>query len=263
MSQIKGVLLDSGDTLVKPKAGSWFPRQHFTDAFLLHGITDARMDHFDVALAEGLRYLDDHHAEATTEEVENRQFRAAYRLILEGLGVMSPSEDLIADIVRPFEDDVGIKPFPDTVPTLEALRERGIRLGIVTDNWPSIDRRYREMGLRDYFDAFVISAIVGCSKPCSLMYRTAVDQISLPQGNLLFVDDSPTNVERAISEGMQGVVITRYGRPVETNLPIVSNLREVVDLCNRSRRPQHSSHHASDRPSGSGCCRCEHGGEEQ
>ena len=66
MGQIEGVLFDSGDTLVRPKACSWFPRQHFIDAFRSHGITVARMDSFDTALTEGLRYLDDHHDEATT-----------------------------------------------------------------------------------------------------------------------------------------------------------------------------------------------------
>lgn len=230
MGKIEGVLFDSGDTLVRPKAGSWFPRQHFIDAFQSHGISGAYMDRFDAALAEGLRYLDDHHDEATTEDMETRQFRTAYRLILEELGVSSPSEDLITDILRPFEDDIGIETFSDTVPTLEALTERGVRLGIVTDNWPSIDRRYRELGLRDYFDAFVISSIVGHSKPCSLMYRTAVDQIGLRPDSLLFVDDSPMNVEGAIREGMQGVVLIRHGRQVETSLQVVSDLHEVVDL---------------------------------
>ncbi len=230
MSHIEGVLFDSGDTLVRSKAGSWFPRQHFIDAFRSRGITDVRMDRFDTALAEGLRYLDDHHDEAITEQVEMRQFRTAYRIILEGLGIVSPSEDLIVDILRPFECDVGIEPFPDTIQTLEALTERGIRLGIVTDNWPSIERRYREMGLRDYFDAFVISAIVGCSKPSPLIYRTAVDQIGLSPDRLLFVDDSPENVEGAISEGMQGVVLIRHGRQVETSLQAVSDLHEVVSL---------------------------------
>ena len=230
MGRIEGVLFDSGDTLVRPKAGSWFLRQHFIDVFRSHGIDGARMDRFDAALADGLRYLDDHHDEATTEDVETRQFRAAHRLILEGIGIMSPSEDLIVDILRPFEGDVGIEPLSDTVPTLEALHEDGIKLGIVTDNWPSIDRRYRELGLRDYFDAFVISAIVGHPNPCSLMYRTAIEQIGLSPDSLLFVDDSVENVEGATREGMQGVVISRYGQTVETGLPVVSDLYEVVDL---------------------------------
>ena len=43
MGQIKGVLFDFGDTLIRPKAGSWFPRQHFIDAFRSHGITGARV----------------------------------------------------------------------------------------------------------------------------------------------------------------------------------------------------------------------------
>ena len=140
MGQILGVLFDSGDTLVRPKAGSWFPRQHFVEAFDAHGITGVHMDRFDAALAAGVRYLDEHHHEATTEVVEMRQFRAAYRLIVDELGVPSPSERLIAEILSPFEEDIGIEPFPGTILTLQLFRKRGLRLGIVSDNWPSLDR---------------------------------------------------------------------------------------------------------------------------
>ena len=90
MGQIEGVLFDSGDTLVRPKAGSWFPRQHFIDAFQSHGITGARMACFDAALADGVWYLDDHHEEATTDVVATRQFRAAYRSVLRRISEVYP-----------------------------------------------------------------------------------------------------------------------------------------------------------------------------
>ena len=229
MSQIRGILFDSGDTLVRPRAGSWFPREHFDDAFSKHGIVDARMDEYEGAVAVCMEYLDEHHSEATTEEIERRQFREAYRLMLEYLGVASPTQELVVDILRPFEQDTGMEPFPDTVQTLEMLRRRGFRLGIVSDNWPSLDRRYQELVLRNYFTAFVISSLVGCSKPCSPMYEAGIDQIGLDPARILFVDDSVRNVAEAVRHGMQGVVMNRYRRPVETNLPIVSDLGELVN----------------------------------
>ena len=230
MSQIRGILFDSGDTLVRPKAGSWFPKEHVIDCLDAHRVTGAHMDRYDAALAVGLRYLDEHHSEATTEEIERRQFRATYQLILEALGVEDPPGDLVADIVSPFELDTGIEPFTDTVPTLEALRRRGFRLGIVSDNWPSLDRRFRELTIRPYFQAFVISSLVGCSKPCSRMYEAGIHQIGLDPSRILFVDDSVQNVAGAIRYGMQGAVISRYGRPPKTDLPIVSDLGELVNL---------------------------------
>ena len=230
MKQIKGILFDAGDTLVRPKAGEWFPKQHFVDAFRARGVTDANMDRFEDALDVGLRYLNEHHALAVTEDVERDQFRTAYRLILRALGISDPTEELVADILRPFEEDVGMEPFSDTVQALRRLQSFGLRLGVVSDNWPSLDRRFRTMGLRGYFDAFVISALVGSSKPCERIYRAAVEEIGIPPEGLVFVDDRPVNVETAEKLGMKGIVISRYGKVPNTDLPVISDLDGLIAI---------------------------------
>ena len=104
---------------------------------------------------------------------------------------MSPSDDLIADILRPFECDVGIEPFSDTVPTLEVLREHGIKLGIVSYNWPSIDRQYRELGTQ---------RLLRCVRHIGDSRSPQAIVSDVPE-NLLFIGDSPKG---AIREGMQG-----------------------------------------------------------
>ena len=230
MRPIQGILFDSGDTLVRPKAGEWFPKQHFLDAFRARGVTDANMDRFEDALDAGLRYLNEHHALAVTEEVERDQFHTAYGLILGALGISGPTEELVADILRPFEEDVGMEPFPDTVRVLRRLQRAGLRLGVVSDNWPSLDRRFRTMGLRGYFDAFVISALVGSSKPCEAIYRAAVEEIGIPPEGLVFVDDRPVNVVAAVKLGMKGVVIYRYGKAPDTDLPVISDLDGLIAM---------------------------------
>ena len=229
MGKIEGVLFDSGDTLVRPIAGSWWPRQSFIDAFETHGIEGADMRRFAEAVALGIRYLDDNH-NLTTEEEEREQFRTAYTIVIERLGVQSPSESLLAHILRPFEDGTGIEPFPDTQRVLEQLSNDGMKLGIVSDNWPSLDRRYRQLGLRHYFDAFVISAVLGCRKPCERMYTTAIEELGLPSESLMFVDDRPENVAAAERLGMRGVVISQYGEIPKTDLLVVTGLDEVVQM---------------------------------
>ena len=224
MRQIRGILFDAGDTLVRPKAGEWFPKRHFVDAFRARGVTDANMDRFKDALDIGLRYLNEHHASAVTEQAERDQFHTAYGLILRALGVSCPTEELVADILRPFEEDVGMEPFPDTVRALRQFQRAGLRMGVVSDNWPSLDRRFRTLGLRGYFDAFVISALAGSSKPCERIYRAAVEEMGMPPEHLVFVDDRPVNVAAAVRLGMNGIVISRYGKAPDTDLPVVSDL---------------------------------------
>ena len=187
------------------------------------------MRRFAEAVALGIRYLDDNH-NLTTEEEEREQFRTAYTIVIERLGVQSPSESLLAHILRPFEDGTGIEPFPDTQRVLEQLSNDGMKLGIVSDNWPSLDRRYRQLGLRHYFDAFVISAVLGCRKPCERMYTTAIEELGLPSESLMFVDDRPENVAAAERLGMRGVVISQYGEIPKTDLLVVTGLDEVVQM---------------------------------
>ena len=227
---IQGILFDAGDTLVRPKAGEWFPKQHFVDAFRTRGVTGVNMDRFSEALDLGLHYLNEHHALAITEDIERDQFHTAYGLILRALGISNPTEDLIADILRPFEEDVGMEPFPDTVRVLRRLKSAGFRMGVVSDNWPSLDRRFGTMGLRSYFDAFVISALVGSSKPAERIYRVAVQEIGISPEQLAFVDDRPVNVAAAERMGMKGIVISRYGKVPDTDLPVISDLDGVIAL---------------------------------
>jgi putative hydrolase of the HAD superfamily len=206
MGQIRGILFDSGDTLVRPKSGSWFPKQRFLDVFAAHDIRNAVMNDFGRALERGEKHLDDNH-QLTTEDQERKQFREFNTIVVEDLGV-APTVELIDDLMGA-DDEVYSEPFPDTHRVLQQLQTAGIKLGIVSDNWPSLDRRYRALGLRDFFSSFVISAVVGCSKPCEQMYRTAIDEIGLPPESLMFVDDSPANVDAAVKLGLNGVVISR------------------------------------------------------
>ena len=187
------------------------------------------MTRLDDAVALAVQYLDDNHS-LTTEEEERRQFRTAYTILIETLGVRSPAEGLIADLLSLLEEAVDLVLFPDTRRVLDDLSGRGIKLGIVSDNWPSLDRRYRQLGLRRYFDAFAISALVGCWKPCERMYMTAISELGLPPESLMFVDDWPENVAAAGRLGLEGVVISRYGEAPETDLPVVTGLDEVVAM---------------------------------
>ena len=110
------------------------------------------------------------------------------------------------------------------------LHERGLSLGIVSDAWPSLEKKYRLLGLRNYFQTFVISAQIGCCKPDERNYKRAVDELGLPPDNLLFVDDGPENVEKAIELGLNGILMVRSGEPADVDLESVSNLEEIEAL---------------------------------
>ena len=127
-------------------------------------------------------------------------------------------------------DEIEFELFDDSIPVLERLHERGLSLGIVSDAWPSLEKKHRLLGLRNYLQTFVISAQMGCCKPDERNYKRALDEMRLPPDNLLFVDDCPENVEKAIELGLNGILMVRSGVPTDVDFEWVSNLEEIETL---------------------------------
>ena len=209
-AEIKGVLFDSGDTLVYPLGGQWFPGPTFHDILEAHGVDGLDWSKLGQAARVGGAYLKAHH-HLSTEEEERDRFQEFHEIALRELGLAEPSGELTRELAVAGVDGTNMEPYPDVYVSLERLSARGLRLGILSDTWPSLDRKYREMGLRGFFVAFVMSALLGVTKPDERMYREGIDAMGLPVENLLFVDNLPENVRAAEALGMQGVVMARDG----------------------------------------------------
>jgi len=99
--------------------------------------------------------------------------------------------------------------FPDTLPTLQALHERGLRLGVVSDTGfdlrPALDR----LGLSGYFDAVVMSFEHGVCKPALDLFRTACDRLRVEPERTLMVGDNPLTDSGAVSAGMYVLLLPR------------------------------------------------------
>ncbi len=209
-AEIKGILFDSGDTLVYPVGGQWFPGPMFHDILEAHGIDGLDWSKLGQAARVGGAYLKAHH-HLSTEEEERDRFQEFHEIALRELGLAEPSRELTRELALAGVDGTNMEPYPDVHASLERLGARGLSLGILSDTWPSLDRKYREMGLRDFFGAFVMSALLGVTKPDELMYREGIDAMGLPAENLLFVDNLPENVRAAEGLGLPGVIMAREG----------------------------------------------------
>ena len=91
---IRGVLFDSGDTLVRPLGSAWFPGEAFHTRVAAAGFAAVPSLQLEVALQAGMDFLDAHH-HVTTVDAEFEQFRVYYDIVLHGCGVPYPPLDLI------------------------------------------------------------------------------------------------------------------------------------------------------------------------
>jgi putative hydrolase of the HAD superfamily len=238
---LRGVLFDSGDVLVRPTSPNdapateawrrWFGGPRFAATVHAH-LPGLRLDDAEQAFATGMRFLDERHRQPLHTVAEERKlFTAFYRIVLEALGVQDPPPALLQDLVVGDDDELAMEPFPEVAGVLRRLRSRGLRLGVLTENWPSVETAYQQLGLRQLFDAFVISAQEGRLKDDPELFAIAAARMDLPAKAMLFVDDWPPHVQTAVAAGFQGAVLDRNAEaPAVPGLTYLTDLHDVERL---------------------------------
>jgi HAD superfamily hydrolase (TIGR01509 family) len=205
---------------MQPIGGRWNPRADFEDILLEHFPALTARE-----LAGAVAAGDAFFAAATTTP----DYDDYHRVMLRHLGI-EPTADLLADLERPVDPRTILETFPEVVPTLLALRERGVRMAVVSDAWPELPQLHDALGLAGFFEAYAISALVGCHKPDPRMYHHASDALGLAPEQCLFLDDSPDLVAAAIDLGYQGLAVQRTPTAAPCPVPFISGIDEILRL---------------------------------
>jgi putative hydrolase of the HAD superfamily len=124
--------------------------------------------------------------------------------------------------------------FPESLETLQALRVRGVPLGLVTNGDAEQQRdKIARFDLERFFDVIVIEGEFGAGKPDAVVYRHALAALDVAASQAAMVGDHlEFDVAGSQRLGMTGIWIDRRGRGVGPNgvRPdrIVSSLAELI-----------------------------------
>lgn len=111
--------------------------------------------------------------------------------------------------------------FPDTLPVLEAIRQEGYSLAVVSDAQKSfcLDEG-RILGIESFFDHIVLSTHFGFRKPDSRLFSIACNLLEVTPPEAVFVGDHPDkDVSGAKQIGMSVILIDRSSRNRGSDLP--------------------------------------------
>jgi putative hydrolase of the HAD superfamily len=102
-------------------------------------------------------------------------------------------------------------PYPDTVHTLLELRDRGYKLGVITEGRPVKQwEKLIRLGLQHFFHAVVISEEVQRQKPDVEMFRIAAKKIGFkPQESVMVGDRLDKDIQGANEAGMLTVQVMK------------------------------------------------------
>jgi putative hydrolase of the HAD superfamily len=114
-------------------------------------------------------------------------------------------EELLQDYLSEFKNHC--VPFPNLISTLDKLKSRDIRLGMITNGRGQFQLdNIKALGIGKYFDTILISEWEGIKKPDPEIFKRALNQLNVSAQQSIFVGDHPENdVKAAQNVGMKGV----------------------------------------------------------
>jgi HAD superfamily hydrolase (TIGR01509 family) len=218
---IEAVIFDWGGTLTP-----WRTIDNLAGWRLLADIVHAEDAERAATLAAALLAAED--ARWVTAREEHRAFTLAQ--VLADAAAHQPA-DVSAEMRRAAleahrEFWLGQMPTdPDAAPMLRTLRERGLRLGVLSStSWPREwhEGRFRDDGVLDLFHGCVWSSDLEWTKPHPSAFRAAMDAIGVrdPQ-RCVYVGDRPyDDISGAKAVGMRAVFVPHSDLPAVQQVPV-------------------------------------------
>ena len=204
---VRAVFLDALGTLVELEPPWVSLRASFPAE-----VSDERLER---ALRTEMAYYRDH-AHEGRDEASLAELRERCAGIVSGELGMEVTADQLVDAIR-------FDAYPDAAPALRELRERGLRL-VVVSNWDcSLPTVLERCGLGDLLDGVVSSAAAGARKPDPAIFAPALKLAECEPDEALHVGDTPEeDVAGARAAGIRPLLIARAGNRGE-----ISSLSEI------------------------------------
>ena len=109
-----------------------------------------------------------------------------------------------------------LSPFPDAREAIAALKQRKLRLAILSNGSPAMLRPLvKNAGLREMFHAVLSVDELEMYKPAPAVYRLAVEKLELPKAAIGFVSSNCWDACGAKSFGFRTFWINRAGAPLD------------------------------------------------
>ena len=169
-----------------------------------------------------------------TEAFDRQRERDLAQGLLLELGLPESAETLrvYTEAIESWFSQPGvIRPYPEVLEVLAALRERGYRLGIVS-NWSwNLRERVAQAGLDGHFDLIWASAYAGCNKPHPDIFYQALSRLAVPRERALYVGDSyEHDVIGARNAGLDVALLDREGVAGDVDCTVIRDLNGVFGL---------------------------------
>ncbi|HEU0298763.1 MAG TPA: HAD-IA family hydrolase [Longimicrobium sp.] len=223
MTPPKAVLFDAGNTLV------WLDHPYMVQVLREHGVETSVEEIMDAEYQ--FKLLMDATAREKGEERArgSRYFAEIFRL----LGV---PEEVFPSVgqrlfARHEHRHLWSSVRERTAETLDELRRRGYRLGVISNADGRVEALLETVGLRPHFELVIDSGAVGIDKPDPRIFRMAAERMGVQPHEAVYVGDIyEIDVQGARAAGMHAILIDPRGRWGHLDCDRIAALHDLLDV---------------------------------
>jgi len=151
------------------------------------------------------------------------------------VGMFERFDEFFEEVFQVFEDPRSWVLFPETLPVLTQLRQRGFELGIVSNFDSRVFPVMRGLGIEEFFDTVTIASMARAAKPAPKIFEIALEKHAVDPAEAMHVGDSlRDDAEGATKAGLTGVLLDRHGKAESTSVPVIRTLKGVFPLITKS-----------------------------
>ena len=228
---IKAVFFDLYNTLVR-----YEPPREEIEAKVLH---DFGIDVSAAALRRPMQIADEfiyneiarRPLSARSREEKTALYAQYQEMLLKEAGVKFDKKLVLTLLGRMQQAGTDLVLFDDVKPALDALKERGLILGLISNIEQDMTDTIDRLGLRSRLGIVVTSLEAGSNKPKPEIFQYALRQAGLRPAEAVYVGDQyQVDIVGARGAGMKGILLDRTGSHENiTDCPRIQGLAEVVE----------------------------------
>jgi len=223
--QVKAVLFDLGGTLIKttemeiPQVMKEILEHHGIDRSLQE-ITHARRE-----AEKGLDFRD-------LATLLNEFWVRWNTRILNNLQIESNVRTLAEFIATHWWDYSNVTLYPDAEKTLPLLKEKGLKVGVITNGLQSdVDAILPKAGLQDFFDTVVVIDTLRKMKPDEEVFHYALQKLNTTPSRAIFIgDEIEADYKGAQRSGLTPYLIDRDDKTHDQSLNRIASLDDLFKL---------------------------------
>ncbi len=117
--------------------------------------------------------------------------------------------------------------YPEVIEVLEYFKNKGYKIGVISDTSPSLQLSLENLGLGKYIDSYMCSDLVGVMKPDPAIFEHALKSLDVKAESCIYVDDYDVEADGARAVGFTSFNIVRDGE-INSSWQI-GTLTQIID----------------------------------